>query len=137
MWPLFSYWREGDANELRVLSLWPVRHTPGVERNWAPLWTLYGRVELGDTCEHELLWGLWRRRSDGAGNTRMSIFPLYQSRSSPDGLGMQRWSILYGLLGYERRGLDKRYRLFYVPFGDRWRDGDDEEDAPAAPEEVP
>jgi hypothetical protein len=104
---------------LRVLALWPLKHTPAVERNWAPLWSLYSRERVGDGIESELLWGLYRhqRRND---SRRLSLFPLLQSSSSriENETPLRRWSLLYGLIGYRREGLHKQFRmLYFLKFG--------------------
>jgi len=113
IWPLFCYARERDHSVLRIPDLWPFYGVGGVERNFAPFWTLYSRAQFGETIEHELLWGLYRTRNDGRGNGRMSIFPLYSSRRSAEGEGVREWSLLHGLLGYRREGWQTTYRLLY------------------------
>jgi hypothetical protein len=113
VWPLFCYSRVQDQSLLRVLDLWPYYNVGGVDRNLAPLWTLYSRAQSGDTVEHELLWGLYRTRNDGRGNGNMSIFPLYSSRKSREGAGFREWSLLHGLLGYRREGWQTTYRFLY------------------------
>jgi hypothetical protein len=41
------------------LELNLIRYSGGVERNWAPFWTLYERTCTPDgTARHDLLWGL-------------------------------------------------------------------------------
>jgi len=117
LWPLLSYRREEDVSRLRVLALWPLKHTPGIERNWAPLWSLYSRARVGEAVESELLWGMYRRRHSGEGN-RLSVFPLLQTSSEDGALARRSWSLLYGLLGYQREGLHKQFRLLYfIKFG--------------------
>jgi hypothetical protein len=112
VWPLFSYRREQDASRLRFLDLWPGRDAPAVERNLAPLWTLFSRVRNPDVAEDELLWGLYRRRSTADGDRSLSVFPLFNSESTEQGK-KRSWSILKGLIGYERDGLRRRVRLLY------------------------
>lgn len=112
LWPLFEYERRGAARRWRLLDLWPARDVQPVERCWAPFWTLYSGLALGDgRWEDEWLWGLVRRRHTGAGEFHHSCFPFWRS----DGAERQRiWSVLGGLVGYERRGKDRSLRLFYV-----------------------
>lgn len=140
VWPLFCYAREDDRSLLRILDLWPYYNVGGVDRNLAPLWTLYSRAQAGDTVEHELLWGLYRTRNDGRGNGRMSVFPLYSSRKSAEGAGAREWSFLSGLLGYRREGWQTTYRLLYFlkfSHGDRGREPPgDEQPASPPPREV-
>ena len=136
VWPLFCYAREDDRSLLRVLDLWPYYNVGGVDRNLAPLWTLYSRAQAGDTVEHELLWGLYRTRNDERGNGRMSIFPLYSSQRSSEGAGLREWSLLHGLLGYRREGWQTTYRLLYFL---RFRHGDNGRASPGEkkPESLP
>lgn len=86
LWPLFSYRRtasspDGDAAETRFrvpeLSLWS--KSEQVERNWAPLWSLYTyrRKPDGAYC-NDLLWGFlsWGRNSSGGRILSLLWLPL-------------------------------------------------------------
>jgi hypothetical protein len=127
LWPLFMYRRVGDSAEVRLPSVSPFKHRPPVERNWTPLWTLYSYENEQGASEHELLWGLFRRRQNEDGDKALSIFPLWSQTSSLEPERGRSWSVLKGLLGYEREGLKKRYRLLYLlRFGGK----DDSEDKP-------
>lgn len=118
LWPLMSYRREKDAVQFRALALWPLKQTPGIERNWAPLWSLFSRERAGDVCQTELLWGVTRHRRSGT-TSQLSLFPLLQTASGKAG-SSRSWSLLYGLAGYERDGLHKEFRLLYfLRFGRR------------------
>ena len=117
LWPLVSYRREEDTSRLRLLALWPMKHTAGIERNWAPLWSLYSRERVGMATESEFLWGLYRRRRTEESRS-MSVFPLLQTSSSTADEGRRSWSLLYGLIGYKREGLRKQLRmLYFLKFG--------------------
>lgn len=96
LWPLMSWERKGDVSRFRTLELWPLRNTPGIERNWAPWWTLYRRTGSGEEVGHHLLWGLYR-----------------QTRS-PDRF---EWSLLKGLVGYKYTGEHRRCRVLFMWFG--------------------
>lgn len=65
VWPLFS--RAGDASgeRMRVLELSLIRYSGGIERNWAPFWTVYERTERGGDVSHDALWGLFQCRQAG------------------------------------------------------------------------
>ena len=116
LWPLFSYRREGDEARLRTLDLWPARHTPSIEKNLAPFWTLYSRERVGEAKEDELLWGLFRYRRDGEAVRKLSLFPLFSWRNTgKEEAGRRGWSFLLGLIGYERRGLRRTFKLLYLP----------------------
>lgn len=96
LWPLMSWERNGDAVRYRFLDLWPLRNTAGIERNWAPIWTLYRRESNTETVSHHLLWGLYR-----------------QSRSE-DAI---EWSLLKGLAGYKRNGNERCFRVLFFRMG--------------------
>jgi len=118
LWPLISYRRENDVSQFRALALWPLKQTPGIERNWAPLWSLFSRERAGDVRQTELLWGLYRHRRSGR-ERQVSLFPLLQTASGKED-SSRSWSLLYGLAGYERDGLHKEFRLLYfLRFGRR------------------
>lgn len=113
LWPLASYCREGDNFRFRTLELWPARQTGGIERNWAPLWTLYSHVRAGQNSEDEILWGLYRRANHGEETRQWSIFPLFSWKKTSDNGGSREWNVFMGLLGYKREDLLKTYRLLY------------------------
>jgi len=115
VWPLGSYRREGEESRFRAPDLWPVRDIPVVERNWAPLWTLYARTRMEDDLDSELLWGLYRHRRRGEEKSYTSIFPLLEwKRDDREEEDRFRWSLLKGLIGYEREGDNRRLRLLYL-----------------------
>jgi len=112
LWPLVSYRREAQSALCRVLDLWPLKHTPAVERNWAPIWSLYTFEREGERRHTELLWGLFRHHR-AEKFRRWSVFPLLQREIDAEHQ-RQSWSILYGLAGVNQEGLQKTYRLLYV-----------------------
>ncbi len=103
IWPLMSWERNFEKSRFRTLEFWPLRNTPGVERNWAPWWTLYQRLDANDEIGHHVLWG------------------LYRQTKSPDAF---EWSLLKGFAGYKKTETSRRYRVLFM-----WL-GDDEEDTP-------
>ena len=58
--------RVGDQSRFRTLLLWPLRHTAPVEREYAPLWTIYQHTRAGANTDDEVLWGLFRHQRRGA-----------------------------------------------------------------------
>jgi hypothetical protein len=96
VWPLMSWERRHENSRLRLLELWPLRNTPGIERNWAPYWTLYRRSGTADEVGHHLLWGLYR-----------------QIRGPEE----FEWSLLKGLAGYKKAKNSRRYRFLFIWFG--------------------
>jgi len=101
IWPLMSLRREGEVSRFRMLELWPVSDSPPIERNWAPLWTLYRRTaDEEGVIRRDLLWFAWNSERD------------------PEG-GRREWSLLKGLLAYKREGDARTLRLFYfMRFGE-------------------
>jgi hypothetical protein len=123
LWPLYSYRRIGEDARFRTLELWPFAEVDAVERNWAPLWTLYSRTRHEGNRDTELLWGLYRSQQREDGRRYRSLFPLFETRREIEGGGS--WSLLKGLLGGERSGSQRSFRLLYF-----FTFGDDEESAP-------
>lgn len=115
IWPLWSYQQAGDETRFRMLALSPLRESGPIERNYAPLWTLLQSTRLEEASETEVLWGLIRRQRDGEEQAYTSIFPLANwERDERGDDPVRRWSLLKGLLGYERHGTNRQYRLLYV-----------------------
>jgi hypothetical protein len=115
LWPLLSYERRGAESRLRALEPMPFRNPPPIERSWAPFWTLFERTVVGDACDTELLWGLFRRQRRGAARVRTSIFPLIEwsaDRAEPEARA-RSWSVLKGLVGVESVGAHRRFRVLY------------------------
>lgn len=100
MWPLFTWRKEFDGREsLKMLSLTepliPDNH--GVERSWAPLWTIYSNEKNPKTgaSSQSLLWNLWRHD---------------QLKAS------SRDSFLFGLVRTRREKDERHWRFFWLPF---------------------
>ncbi len=122
LWPFMSYIREGDEARFRMLDLWPLKQTGAIERNYAPFWTLLQNTRLDDASDTEVLWGLFRRQRHHEDHAYTSLFPLVQwERDKVE--DRRQWSLLKGLLGYERQGTTSRYRLLYFI---RWGQEEDE-----------
>jgi len=120
VWPLATYARDGGDKDFRTLDLWPFR-TPPVERNWAPLWTLYAHQLRGDAVRDEVLWGLFRHERARDRYRHVSIFPLVSWTRAPQNRAFKEWSILRGLIA--RREVEGKvsYRFLYT-----FDTGDDE-----------
>lgn len=100
LWPIMSWERNEAGSRFRTLEFWPLRHTPGIERNWSAFWTLYRRVEKYDEEQvgHHLLWGLYRQTK------RPEEF---------------EWSLLKGLAGYKKTATSRSIRFLFMTFGGR------------------
>ena len=96
-------------------SIWPAASIGSIDKNYAPLWTLYCRSRQDDAVEHDLLWGLFRSRSAPL-KQEVSLFPLVSYRRSRENEDdIREWSLLKGLLGYSRHGNSRQYRFLFVP----------------------
>jgi len=94
IWPLMSWQREGDVSRFRLLELWPIKNTAPIERNWAPLWTLYKRTNSEGIVRKDVLWFAWHSEKE-----------LSADRTE--------WSLLKGLLSYKREADARSLRIFY------------------------
>lgn len=57
VWPFWSSETAGGRTRRRTLELMPFRHNEGIERNWAPFWSLWEMDERPDgRTRHSLLW---------------------------------------------------------------------------------
>lgn len=112
LWPLASYRRQENDRRFRLLELWPLKHTGPIDRNYAPIWTLYQRESNGTSMQEEFLWGLYNRRKASCGSTRMSVFPFFKRDSCP-AEDRSSWSVLSGLIGCRRDSLRRTLKLLY------------------------
>lgn len=99
VWPLMSWQRAGDVSRFRLLELWPVKNSAAVERNWAPLWTLYKRTNHEGLIRKDLLWFTWHSEKEPAADRK-------------------EWSLLKGLLSYRREGDARSFRMLWVNLGE-------------------
>jgi len=60
IWPFFRYSREGDEKRLYLFNLIPLRDD-GLERNWAPLYTVFRYERSPSGKKWDILWGLYER----------------------------------------------------------------------------
>ena len=59
VWPFFVRETAPGRSRLRAFEFNLIRHSGGIERNWAPFWTLYERERCpSGTVRHDLLWGM-------------------------------------------------------------------------------
>jgi len=58
LWPFCARESSPSGSRLRALELSLIRYSGGIERNWAPFWTLYERAEQDGEVAHDALWGL-------------------------------------------------------------------------------
>jgi hypothetical protein len=60
IWPFFRYSKEGDETRLSFFNLIPLRDE-GLERNWAPLYTVFRYERSPSGKKWDILWGLYER----------------------------------------------------------------------------
>jgi hypothetical protein len=101
LWPLFVYNRDLQGNSrLQILALLEsfVPASPGIERNWSPLWSVW-RSEKNPTTganSQSVLWNFYRRDASPGRKKISFFFGLYQYQSN------------------QNQGTEK-VRLFYFP----------------------
>ena len=62
LWPFYARESSPVGSHLRTLEFSLIRYSGGIERNWAPFWTLYERIEQEGEVSHDALWGLLQYR---------------------------------------------------------------------------
>ena len=111
-WPLASFSQQGSQKSLNILSLWPQKTVPTIERNWQAIWELYRYYQNETITSHDFLWGLSQYRSDKkVDSSKFSIFPFYeQTRQQKD----TSWAILKGLIGHQKiNEKEEQYQLLW------------------------
>ncbi len=111
-WPFYNYRRNGNRSCLGVPALCPFRNVEAIERNYAPLWTLYTRQRNNNKIEDDLLWGLCRYRR-GPGEKSVELFPLFRfARDEND--NTRSWSFLKGFVARQQHENEVKFTLFYA-----------------------
>ncbi len=113
-WPLYKFQSVGDASHLALLALWPgrLRISDPVQRNFAPLWTLYSRAQDADAVRHDALWGLIQAARSGERKT-FHLFPVVDYAGDED---TWRLSFFKGLLTLGTQPEAKRRLLWLLPW---------------------
>jgi len=113
-WPLVKWRNEKEFNQLETLSLFPMRNYVPWERHFAPLFRVfeYRRDKEQQIRSWRLLWRLVR--VDSGPNLRYAeVTPLFDFHRSTGEKPAARWSMLKGLVGYERTPDRRRLQLLY------------------------
>jgi hypothetical protein len=103
LWPLFTARRDHNGNE-RLQLFAPLEpllpSNSGIERNYSPLWSLWRSEKNAKTGaqSQSFLWNLYRR--DVTPQTR-------------------KCSLLFGLFHYQSGPEGKRWRVLFIPFGQK------------------
>ena len=113
LWPIYSYWEQGDTiTQFQLLSplepLFP--HNEEIRRLYSPLFALFRYSRSGDDQrEIDFLFSLVHYEKN-ASSKQFHLGPLYGHESRN---GYSRWSILRGLFGREKAGDQSRIHWFW------------------------
>jgi hypothetical protein len=99
VWPIFSRYERPEGTRIRFPELTFMREGLGIERNWAPLWSLYVSNSKDDASDHDVLWGLARWGTTCDHTTYGQAGPIF-SWAQPQ-QGAFGWNFLCGLIGRE------------------------------------
>lgn len=120
VWPLAKYRNDVKEGHLELPSIFPFRYHAELERNFGPFFRLF---EYRRTSEGLRSWRvLWRflRVDKGARDSYLGIWPLFSIHGRKGKVSEHRWNVLKGLVGYERVGEERRWRiLYFVRFGSK------------------
>jgi hypothetical protein len=103
LWPIFTARRDlNGTSRLQVLSLLEpfLANNKSIERNYSPLWSLWRSEKNPQTgvASQSLLWNLYRH--DTAGEVK-------------------KYSLFFGLFRYQSGIEGERWRVLYIPFGNK------------------
>ena len=105
LWPFFTYNRDLEGNRrLQILALLEtfVPASPGIERNWSPLWSVWR----------------WEKNPSTGADSESFLWNFYRRDASP---GQKKISFFFGLYQHQsnqNQGTEK-VRLFYIPIINR------------------
>ncbi|NQZ67328.1 MAG: hypothetical protein HRT89_04605, partial [Lentisphaeria bacterium] len=115
LWPLGSYYKGEKHSLFRFLDLFPMRNLEPIERNLAPLWTLFyslkQKLKNGDVLvKREALWGVWQYRKQKFVE-KQSLFPLFSYHKAADNPS-KKFNALLGLYGHGTKMNGDKYVKF-------------------------
>ncbi len=113
-WPLMKWRNEKEFNQFETLSLFPMRNYVPWERHFAPFFRIFEYRR--DKEEQIRSWRfLWRVvRVDSGPNLRYAeVTPLFDFHRATGEKPEAQWSILKGLVGYDRTPERRRLHLLY------------------------
>jgi hypothetical protein len=119
VFPLYTFARDKDGS----VHHWVVSHgwkdvTQGWKRNLRALIDLFQWHRWADGRRHlRILWRLVEYHRDKREDMRrFELNPFFTvERHKQYG----RWSCVFGIIAREKRGERRRWRIFYIPFGDK------------------
>ena len=118
IFPFFRKWRMKNGEEYRsVFHLWFYSKVEGIDRNWAPLWTLWEKSSNSETGESRtnVAGHLYVHEKNWLGVERTSFnFLIFRTENyiGPHRPPEHHTRFLWGLLGHHRLGDNKQWELF-------------------------
>ena len=115
VWPLVKYRHDDEGwSNLEFPSPFPYRYQEEWERNFGPFFRVfeYNRSKEG-VRSWRLLWRLVRVDS-GPEDRYVEVTPLFRMHRKRAASRETSWSILKGLVGYERNGGRRRWQFLYL-----------------------
>lgn len=118
---IFPLWREihreDGSSYQSAPHLFPYTEAESVDRNWAPLWTLWSReVTTGRKHETVVVAGpVWRRERNWLGVERRRLnlgLVSWEAWTGPERPDERRVGVLWGAVRYDRLGAQGTWRLF-------------------------
>lgn len=90
LWPFVLYNHDFDGStRLQILALLETffPDSPGIERNWSPLWSIWRSENNPATAANSqsVLWNLYRRDASPGAKKISCFFGLYQYQANPEG----------------------------------------------------
>ncbi len=125
LWPLFTYTNRNGLKHFRTLALLEpfFPESGGIERNWAPLWSVYQLKRDGRGNEvSSLFWNLYWKERQGE-SLALELFPLFSFYRN--GGDAEEWRLLKGLFSYRQDRGGRNIRLLYLPWSFSWDEGPD------------
>lgn len=118
VFPFFRKWRLADGEQYRsILHLWFYTKWDGIDRNWAPLWTIWKKWENSETGESRsnLFGHLYTHDRNWLGVERSSYnFLIFRTEkfTGPNRPAEHHTRLFWGLVGHHRLGDKKQWEVF-------------------------
>ncbi len=107
---------------IKILDIFPMRNVHAVDRNMAPIWTIYQYHKGPNGCFHELLWGLVQCRTAKDGALReLSIFPFFNYELTDQ--EVKKFRVLLGLYARKDFKDGTKKRRYGWLFSHTYKDG--------------
>lgn len=111
-WPLISAVSENGRETVRVPDLMPLKRVGAVERNYAPLWTLFQLDRSEHGCNLDFLWGMFGWMKSGT-RSRLVIGPFYSQYEDRE-KNFSESQIFFGLVRTRTSPGKNTCSLFYL-----------------------